>query len=185
MARFVIIHNTTGPAGVVPVPETSEQVLLGDGSFGAQSSNPWTYAKLAADFTTSSATAVDVTGLAFTPAASKVYEFRGLLLLRTATTTVGPRPGLAWATGLDDGSVRFMTPSSATANLNTVGNISAPVLVAVGGLPTTTGSWLGKFEGIAVSGGSPSGTIKLQLASETAATNVTAKAGSFIAYREI
>ncbi len=65
-------------------------------------SDPWTYIKLASDFTTSSATAVDVTGLAFTPAANLDYEFNAVLRTRTNTATVGPRPGLAWATGLND-----------------------------------------------------------------------------------
>ena len=54
---------------------------------------------LGADFPTSSGSAVNVTGLAFTPAANKTYEFRGLLLLRTATATVGARPGLSWPSG--------------------------------------------------------------------------------------
>ncbi len=34
-------------------------------------------------------------------------------------------------------------------------------------------------------GASPSGTVKVNLASETAGTNVTMKAGSFIKYREV
>jgi hypothetical protein len=37
--------------------------------------------------------------------------------------------------------------------------------------------------GIVVAGATPSGTIKLQLASETAGTTVTIKTGSFLKYR--
>src|SRR5688572_3020062 len=45
-------------------------------------SDPWVYLKLSsADFTTSSATAVDITGLGFTPLANTWYEFHGMLLL--------------------------------------------------------------------------------------------------------
>lgn len=160
--------------------------LKGDpGIQGPPGPDVWTYAKLAADFTTNSGTAVNITGLAFTPVAGKVYEFRGNLLLRAATATVGPRPGIAWPSGTSDGAGKMRTPSSATADLIAAGNISGAILTAVGGLPTTTGSWLGEFAGTLVAGASPSGSLKIQLASETAGTNVTAKAGSWIAWREI
>ncbi len=148
-------------------------------------SDPWTYLKLASDFTTSSASAVDVTGLGFTPASNATYEFVGRLMVRTATATVGPRPGVAWATGLSDGVAFIQMTSSATATIYANGNITAAVLAPVGGLPTTTGSWPALIEGMAVAGASPSGTIRVQLASETAGTVVTVKAGSFIKYRTI
>jgi len=162
------------------------QGVKGDtGPQGIPGSDQWTYVVLASDFGTSSASAVDVTGLAFTPALSKKYEFEGKFLLRTATTTVGPRPGLAWPTGMTDGVATLWTTSSATAQLVVNGNISAALLTAVGGLPTTTASWPGFLEGYAISGATPSGTIKVQLASETAGTSVTMKAGSFIKYRQV
>ena len=148
-------------------------------------SDPWSYVVLASDFVTSSATAVDVTGLAFTPVAGKKYEFEGKFILRTATTTIGPRPGLAWPTGMTDGVASLWMTSSATAQLLANGNISAALLIAVGGVPTTTGSWPSFLEGMVIAGASPSGTVKVQLASETAGTNVTMKAGSLIKYREI
>lgn len=144
----------------------------------------WTYVTLANDFTTSSGTAVDVTGLAFTPALNKRYEFCARLLTRTATATVGPRPGLAWPTGMSDGAATIRQPSSATAELIATGNISGAILAAVGGVPTTTGSWLATIDGNVIAGASPSGTVKVQLASETAGTNVIIKAGSFLRYRE-
>ena len=121
----------------------------------------------------------------FTPAANKSYEFEAALRLRTATTTVGPRPGLAWPTGATDGVAGIDTSSSATARLLTNGNISAALLAAVGGLPNTTASFPAWIGGNITMGASPSGTVKVQLASETAATNVTIKAGSYLKYREI
>jgi hypothetical protein len=148
-------------------------------------SDPWTYIKLGSDFVTSSTTAVNITGLAFTPVANTQYEFEAVLLLRTATTTVGPRPGLAWPTGGTDGVGMIDTPSSATARLLTNGNINAALLAAVGGLPNTTQSWPARVSGTFMAGASPSGTVKLQLASETGGTNVTAKAGSYLKYRTI
>ncbi len=145
----------------------------------------WTYARLASDFTTTSATAVDVTGLSFTPAANERYEFVARLMVRTATTTVGPRPGLAWATGLTDGVAFIQQTSSATANVFANGNINAAILAPVGGLPNTTQSYPALIEGCAVAGATPSGSIRVQLASETAGTTVTAKAGSFLRYRAV
>lgn len=139
---------------------------------------------LGSDFTTSSATAVDVTGLAFTPGANKRYEFEANLMTRTATATVGPRPGLAWPTGLNDGAATIKQPSSATAELTANGNIAAALLVAVGGVPNTTASWQATIEGVAIAGASPSGTIRVQLASETAGTVVRIRAGRFLKYRE-
>lgn len=167
------------------IPALADVVRNAVSAFAAGGSDPWTYVKLGADFTTGSATAVDVTGLAFTPAANKSYQFDGTLFLRTATTTVGPRPGLAWPTGATDGVARIDTPSSATARLLANGNSNAALLAAVGGLPTTTQSYPGRIEGTIIMGASPSGKVRVQLASETAATNVTIKAGSWLRYREI
>jgi hypothetical protein len=159
----------------------------GDGIWATPSggSDPWTYIKLGSDFTTSSATAVDVTGLAFTPAANTDYEFEAVLYCRTATATVGPRPGVAWPTGMTDGVVQIYMPTSASAQAMQFGNVNAAVLAPVGGLPNTTQSYPGNIIGSARAGATPSGTIKIQLASETGGTNVTAKAGSYLKYRTI
>lgn len=147
--------------------------------------DPWTYVKLASDFVTGSATAVDVTGLAFTPAANKSYEFEAQLRCRTATATVGPRPGLAWPTGATDGVAMVDMPTTATARVLVNGNVNAALLTAVGGLPNTTQSYPAAIYGNITMGASPSGAVRVQLASETAATNVTIKAGSYLKYREL
>lgn len=154
------------------------------GPAGPSGSDGWTYIALSADFVTNSSSAVNVTGLAFTPGANKRYKFEAVLLTRTATATVGPRPGLAWATGLSDGVATVWQTSSATAQIMANGNISASLLVAVGGLPNTTASFPAFIDGVAIAGAAPSGDIRVQLASETAGTNVTIKAGSFLRYRE-
>lgn len=147
--------------------------------------DPWTYVKLASDFVTGSATAVDVTGLAFTPAANKSYEFEAQLRCRTETATVGPRPGLAWPTGATDGVAMVDMPTTATARVLVNGNVNAALLTAVGGLPNKTQSYPAAIYGNITMGASPSGAVTVQLASETAATNVTIKAGSYLKYREL
>lgn len=170
MSLYGVSLSTTPPA------ESGLSVIPGG-------SDPWTYVVLASDFTTTSATAVPVTGMAFTPSANTKYEFEAVLMTRTATTTVGPRPGLGWPTGMTDGVATIKQTSSATAELTTNGNINAALLCAVGGLPTNTQSYPATVKGMVVAGATPSGTVKVNLASETAGTTVTIKAGSFLKYR--
>ncbi len=157
---------------------------------GIPGTDGWTYVRTTADFTTSSATGVDIVpasgpALSFTPALNKKYEFEARLRLRTATATVGPRPGVAWPTGFVDGGVEIYCPSAAGSKVMQFGNPNAAVLGPVGGLPNTTQSWPGRVAGEIEMGPSPSGNVKIQLASETAGTNVICKAGSYIRYREI
>jgi hypothetical protein len=151
----------------------------------AGGSDPWTILNVngGADFTTSSASAVDVTGLSFAPAANTKYIIEGRLMLRTATTTVNPRVGWAWATGLTDGVMSIDEAQTATTQLMARGNLNAALLIAVGGLPNTTQSWPCEIFGTVFAGASPSGNCRVQLASETAGTNVTIKNGSFLRYR--
>lgn len=145
--------------------------------------DPWTVLALAADFTTGSATAVDVPGLAFTPLANTRYMVEVVLFLRTATATVNPRPGFAWASGLTDGVMSIDQSQTATTQLMARGNIAAALLMAVGGLPNTTQSWPTIYTGAIAAGASPSGQCRVQLASETASTIVRATAASYLRYR--
>ncbi len=170
--------GSTGPQG--PQGATGPQ-----GPQGPAGTDQWTYVKLASDFTTTSATAVDITGLAFTPTANTQYQVEGVLLSRTATTTVGPRGGLAWSTGLTDGVARIDQTASATSFVTATGNPNAAVLAPVGGLPNTTQSWPCYIWADIRAGATPSGTTRFQLASETAGTTVTAKAGSYLRYRVV
>lgn len=151
----------------------------------ASGSDPWTYLRLSSDFTTTSATAVDITGLGFTPSANTRYEVEAVLRVRTATTTVGPRPGVAWPTGCTDGVADVRVSSSATAEVQAKGNINAAVLAPVGGLPSTTLSYPAFIKASFDAGATPGSTFRAQLASETAGTTVTAKAGSFLKYRTV
>jgi len=150
---------------------------------GGGGSDPWTVVKLANDFTTTSNAAQDITGLFFTPILNTDYEFYGLLYTRTATATVGVRPGISWPTGMTDGAASIQEPSSATANVFANGNIAAAMLAPVGGLPTTTSSYLATIWGICRAGATPVGNVQLRVASETNGTTVTVKAGSLLRYR--
>lgn len=164
----------------------STTFLRGDQTWAVPSggSDPWTYVVLGSDFVTSSGTAVDVTGMNFTPAASTRYEIEAVLMTRTATAATGPRPGVGWpSAGVTDGVAFIQQTSAAATNVLQNGNFNAAVLAPVGGLPNTTQSYPAFIRSILVMTTGATGTWRLQLASETGGTNVTIKAGSFIKYR--
>ena len=143
----------------------------------------WTYVVLANDFSTTSNTAQDVTGMAFTPAVSTNYDIECVALVRTATATVGPRLGCAWGTGITDGIARVQVTSGATSDVLANGNSSNAVLAPIGGLPGTTTSYPAYLSATLLAGGGASGTFKIRLASETNGTSVTIMAGSYLRYR--
>ena len=151
----------------------------------ASGSDPWTFVKLASDFTTSAITNDNVPGLAFTPAANKTYLIIGKFLLRTATATVGPRTGVAWPSGLADGVARMEGSNSLTTVAIRTWGAKTTQNTGSTGVATTVDSHYGELEAHIIVGASPSGAFQITLASETAGTVVTMKAGSFIAYREI
>jgi hypothetical protein len=165
-------------------------VLTSDGtnaSFQAPSggADPWTTVRLSSDFSTTLATNTAVTGLNFSPSANLDYEIEVRLLLRTATATVGARPGFAWPGGLNDSGGVLMAPNSATAFAFRSFGAAATQNAASTGLPTTTNSHMSVGWAMLRMGASPTGTFQITLASETGGTSVTVRAGSFIRYRSI
>ena len=152
---------------------------------GGGGADPWTVVKLAQDFSTTNATNTVVTGFKFTPAANKTYLIFGYFPLRTATATVGARPGMSWPSGLTDAIGRMEASNSLTAAaIRTWGAISTQNAASTG-LATTTNSHWGSFDGIMITGAGVGGDLQVTLASETAGTEVTMKAGSVLMYREL
>ena len=147
--------------------------------------DPWTVVKLAGDFTTSNATNTNVTDFYFTPAINKTYYVLGTFMLRTATATVGARPGIAWPSNLTDGTARVEASTSLTAAVIRSWGVKTTQNAACTALATTTDSHYGGLEALIVTSGTTSGNFQITLASETAGTNVTMRAGSFLMYREI
>lgn len=86
---------------------------------------------------------------------------------------------------MTDGVADLNMPTSATAQVLVFGNVNAAMLAAVGGLPNTTQSYPSRICGTLVAGASPSGTLRVQLASETAGTSVSVQAGSYLKYKTI
>lgn len=179
---------TSALKGLVPASGGgTTNFLRADGTWAAPGggSDPWTYVKLGSDFVTGNTTNDNVTGFNFTPAANKTYVIEGQFFLRTATATVGARPGVSFPTGLTDSVCYVMAPNSATsfAHQNFANTTTANA--ASTGLTNTTNSQQGQILATLIVGASPSGNFQITLASETAATNVTMKAGSWFRYREI
>lgn len=169
------LQGSTGPQG--PAGPTGPQ--------GPAGTDPWTYVILGSDFTTNSASAVAITGMSFIPEINSRYEFEALLMCRTATATVGPRPGIAWPTPTQVDGVAFgQITSAAGSNVSQNGHVAAAYLMPVGGLPDTTNSWPAFIRGSIITGGTVTLGFRLQLASETAGTNVTVRAQSYLKYRK-
>lgn len=184
-----------GPAGNDGAPGAAGQQGI-QGTAGAQGIQgiqgppgpaSWTDIKLASEFATTSATAVDVTGLTFTPPANSLIEFEAVLLVSTATATVGPRPGLAWGTGLLNGGATVYTPLSLTTEApahQTMDTIAGSILGPVGGLPVINKSYRAQILATFRTGPSPQ-PVRVQLASETNGTQVKATLGSFLKWRAV
>ena len=181
-----------GPPGAdstVPGPPGADSTVPGPkgdkGDPGEPGSDPWTIVKLASDFPTTNATNTNVTGLAFTPAINKTYYVLGTLMLRTATASVGARPGIAWPANLTDGTARVEASTALTTSVLRSWGAKTTQNAASTGLADTVSSHYSKLEALIVAGPTPSGNFQVTLASETAGTTVTMKAGSYIMYREI
>lgn len=187
-------QGPAGAASTVPGPEGPEGPQGEQGPQGQQGiqgiqgvpgTDGWTKIKLANDQDISTSTWADLTGLTFTPAANTDYEVEWCLMCQTPTATVGARPGVAWGTGYQYGVVDLYTPSSASAETmvhQTMGTSAGTAQAAVGGLPVVNTPY--GHRGLATfrSGATPT-AFKLQMASETAATAIRTKAGSFLKYR--
>ena len=164
--------------------------LRGDQTWATPSggADPWTYYKVASsDFTTTSGTLVDITGLAHSSfSANTNYEFEGFLTLTSATNTNNPRPAVAWPSGLTSGSAFLTQQGSAVATqVYASGNQGATVQIAVGGITTSSANAPCFIKGIFRTGASPSGSLKLQIMAESAGTTMTVRVGSFLKIRTI
>lgn len=117
--------------------------------------------------------------------ANTSYEIEFRLLLRTAATTTGPRPGISLPTGITDAAYQITSPNSNTALAFRAQGTNTTQNAASTGLPTTTDSYLAIGTALLIMGASPSGTFGITLASEINASAVTIKAGSFLRYRTV
>lgn len=131
---------------------------------------------LASDYTNSTTTLSDLTGLSFDAEASADYEVEILGEIQSAVTTTG----LGFALTVPTGSTvsGSWDHPQATTQLSTEGyqNASAVVAAKTSGVPAATTSYpcRGRFH---VRTSTTAGNVKLQGASEVASSQITVKAG--------
>lgn len=147
-------------------------------------SDPWTYVRLTSGFTNNTTTGT-ASPLAFTPAANTRYEVVGSLRLRTAVTTTGAQPGIAWPTGCNDGTSEVWASITATSSIRAYGQPWGETYAASTGHPNTNWSWAGGLSAEFETGPTPTGMFRVMLRSEVASSLVTIAAGSFIRFRAI
>lgn len=153
------------------------------GSITQSSKEAWTYLYLTADVSTTATANATITELRIPVVDNSFIEFEGKLFIRTASATVGPRPGIAFPTGATQVATRIESPNSNTAAaLRFQGAISTQNTGSTG-LPTTTDTYLSILEGLVRLGSGTSGGITPTIASEAANNNVAVLVGSFVRYR--
>jgi len=145
----------------------------------------WTYLRLASDFSNSTTSMTDVTGLAFTPDASAEYIVEGTLMLQSAAATTGPQPGIVWPTNVGTGVYYTQQASAAGSTTPRYGNTTANFTSGAADIADATGPWPHKLEATFHTASNVSGDFKITLRSEVAASNVTMLAGSWIRYRRL
>lgn len=150
--------------------------VIEDGDLG-------TILKATTTTSTTSATAVDVAGLAFTPAAGATYLLDGYLLISSAVATTGVRVAVVWPTGVT-GAINMVIPQTDTTEADFFTATSGALATSGSGVTTQR---LARVEGLLVAAttGLAAGTVRVQVASEVALTSVSVLAGSLLVYRPV
>ncbi len=151
---------------------------------GGGGSDPWTYVKLAGTAETTG-TANLATALAFTPLANTHYIVEGMLMLQSAATTTGARPGISWPGGTSQETAWVLAPNSATAFVSRLWGAPTAANAAATGIAVANEGYYGKIEAQFITGASPSGNFTVTIASEIAASAARIMANSWIRYRTI
>lgn len=143
----------------------------------------WTYLRVNADVTNSTTTPADV--LTFTPEPNAQYIVEALMMVRSATAGVAPQPCITWPTNVGDGVYYTQQAGSSSSTVPRYGNTSANFASGVTDIVDNTGSWPIFMCSTFITPANVSGDWKLQVRSETAATQVTVKAGTYLRYRRL
>jgi len=126
----------------------------------------WTEVAFTSDFTTTSTTAVDVTGMAFTPVANTTYTVEAHLLIQSDIATTGMRPGISWPTDISSSGASIRVPESSTTEALENGNATATMESQATSVPTASQTFLAVILATFRTGASPSGSFKITLAAE-------------------
>lgn len=182
MATGKLLGRWSGGTGAVQEVTISTGLSL-DAS-GNLTATGGTTTKATADQATTSTTAVDITNLSFTPAASTRYRVDALLLIKASDSTSAVRLGVDWPTGLTSGNLHFLWDGGTIDTVNSGGISLAGMNVSMATDPYlcnatqfSTAFRVVRVSGIVDAGASPSGSVKLQMAAAAGKT-VTVGAGS-------
>lgn len=180
---------TLGAVAATRSISTSGQ-LSGGGDLSADRTLTWTDpltpVVLGSTFSTDQATAQNVTGFKFTPAASKTYIIEGQFLVRSSGGGAGPGVGMTWPTGYTDGVCHIEVTSGSVTNAVRDQRPAGTACVAQSfSLPATATSYPAQLRATLVTGGSPSGDFQITLQSSSAGTSVSLEPGSSFVYRTV
>ena len=142
--------------------------------------------KLSADAAAfSSVTLANITGLAFPVTSGLTYEFRGLVVFRSAAITTGLRLGLtcpAFTVLAASASIPIAADAAGVGYMDGWITTSGDSVLGTGVQAATT-DYVATIEGVLVP--SANGTVQLQAATEIAASNITVRAGSLIGWQAV
>jgi hypothetical protein len=138
---------------------------------------------------TAFATITDLTRtMSFTPPANSDFEIEAWLLIQTPTATILPRVGVAVGAGQQYGAASIeqcgATVTTEAVQHGTFLTGAVNLQMPVGGLPAAATPYEAIIRVKGKSGATP-GAIQIQLASETAGSSCTVKAGSRMITRVI
>lgn len=137
------------------------------------SAEPWTYIKLASDFTNNNATLSDVTGFSFSADGDSTYEVDVFGAYQSTATTNGIGMAVTGPAGVDVIGMGFvMTSATASGGFEQTGSTTS---ASTGVRATNTNSPL-HFQAL-VKTSSTTGTVKVQMRSEVNAQTTTLKGG--------
>jgi len=133
------------------------------------------------DLVEGSGSPTDVTGLSFTPSPNSVYLVEVWLAWKTAATTTG----LQWTFSGPTSGATLQTQvqsvfNTTTAELSRSGAFDA--MISGTGESSTSVTYIARGAAIVVTGGSPSGNVKVQVQTEVPGSNVTVLTGSVMRY---
>lgn len=173
---------------------TAHQTLTFHYTASAGKVYPEVIAVLAATATSTSVTPATVASFEATLAASTVYEFEMILLMGTATTTVSPRITINGPTSQTEVVwFEIIGPPTVTTILTNGGTRPSQQFTAWGSaftnatdLPGTSTAYAFRVKGICkTTGTTPAVPVTVDLASETAGTQVSLYAASMMRFKPI
>lgn len=171
--------STTKHGFTPKAPNNTTQFLRADATWATAS---WTYLTLTTNFPCFNSTATNVPGMGFVISANTRYEFEASLMVQATNAAVAPIPILAWATATTGTGVVSVEATNGTTLVMQVGTWGKSGSVMATNV-LNTGVFPAAIWGLMDVGTNPSGSTRIQIATEVANTQVNILKGSFLKYR--